>query len=186
MSPNHYVGESMRRKLRPLAGVVVLVATVALISACGSNAPAASGSGGSTVTATAQKGVKFAECMRSNGVSKFPDPSASGGFTIDAIANGSSLDTSSPTFTQALGACRSLEPAGFTGGTRSATQQLAALKFVRCIRANGVPDFPDPAAGQPLVDTNRIPSAAQPGGLSILHAAMAKCRNAAAAAGVQP
>ena len=46
--------------------------------------------------------MKFAECMRSNGVSEFPDPSASGQFTIDEIANGSSLDTSTPAFTQAL------------------------------------------------------------------------------------
>ena len=58
---------------------------VALISACGSSAPAetGSGSGGNNTAANAQKAVKFAECMRSNGVSEFPDPSASGKFTID-------------------------------------------------------------------------------------------------------
>lgn len=176
----------MSRRLRPLAGLA-LIATVALISACGSNAPAASstasGGGGDNTTAAVQKGVKFAECMRSNGVSKFPDPSASGGFTIDAIANGTSLDTSSPTFTRALGACKSLEPAGFEGSARSTQQQSAALKFAQCIRANGVSDFPDPAAGQPLVDTNRIPSASTSAGKSILQAAMQKCSAFGAAAG---
>ena len=88
--------------------------------------------------------MKFAECMRTNGVSEFPDPNASGKLTIDAIANGSSLDPSSPAFTQAISACKGLEPAGFTGSKRSSQQQSAALKFAQCIRANGVPDFPDP------------------------------------------
>ena len=165
----------MSRRLRPLAGVA-LIATVALISGCGSNAPAASttASGGGTI-ASAQKGVKFSACMRSNGVPTFPDPSASGELTIDQVANGTSLDTSSPTFTQALEACKSLEPAGFEGGTRSTQQQSAALQFAQCIRANGVSDFPDPAAGQPLVDTNRIPSASTSAGKSILKAAMQTC-----------
>jgi hypothetical protein len=122
--------------------------------------------------------------MRHDGVSAFPDPPASGNLTIDAIANGSSLDTNSPAFTQALAACKNLEPAGFTGSKRSSQQQDAALKFAQCIRANGVPDFPDPLPNGPLVDTNRIPSAAKPGGMSALHAAMQKCSDAAAAAGV--
>jgi hypothetical protein len=159
---------------------------VALISACGSNAPAASGgSGGSSnTTAALEQGVRFAQCMRHNGVGNFPDPSGSGGFTIDAIANGSSLDTSSPTFTQAISACRSLEPAGFEGDSRTAQQQAAALRFAQCVRAGGVSDFPDAAPGQPLIDTNRIPSAATSGGMSILHAAMQKCSSLARAAGV--
>jgi hypothetical protein len=126
--------------------------------------------------------VKFAECMRNNGVSKFPDPSASGDLTIDEIANGSSLDTSSPTFKQALGACKNLEPAGFTGSKRTPKQAAAALKFAECIRANGVRDFPDPTPSGPLVDTNRIPSSNSPEGMSILNAAMHRCSAAGAAA----
>ena len=82
--------------------------------------------------------MKFAECMRSNGVSQFPDPSASGKLTIDGIVNGSSLDPKSPAFKQAISACKNLEPAGFTGGKRSAQQQSAALEFAQCIRENGV------------------------------------------------
>lgn len=188
----------MSRRRKPPAALAVIVAA-ALISACGSSTPAAtsssvsraggsgasgSGSGGNGTLAHAQKGVKFAECMRSHGVPKFPDPGASGKFTIDQVANGSSLDTSTPAFTQAMSACKDLEPAGFTGGMRSAAQQAGALKFAACIRENGVKDFPDPVNGQPLVDTNRIPSANAPGGLSILQAAMQKCRGLGAAAGV--
>jgi hypothetical protein len=177
----------MPRK-RWLLAALALIAMVVLISACGSSAPSGSrtdSSGANNTAATAQKAVKFAECMRNNGVSDFPDPGASGQFTIDGIANGSSLDTSTPAFTQAISACKDLEPAGFMGSTRSPQQMQAALEFAQCIRADGVPDFPDPTNGQPLVDTNRIPSAAEPGGMSILKAAMQKCRSAAAAAGVQ-
>lgn len=176
---------NMSRTGQPLAGLAV-IAMVVMISACGSSAPAETGSGGGgDPTATAhEKGVKFAECVRSHGVSNFPDPGVSGNLTIDAVANGSSVDTSTPAFTQAISACKALEPAGFMGSKRSSQQQQAALKFAQCIRANGVKDFPDPIPNGPLVDTNRIPSAAEPGGMSALHAAMQKCRDAAAAAGV--
>ena len=114
----------MSRRRRPLAALA-LIAMVAMISACGSSAPAAHRQRRRRhPTATAhEKGVKFAECMRSNGVSEFPDPTASGKLTIDAVANGSSLDTSTPAFKQAISACKNLEPAGFTGSKRSSQQQ---------------------------------------------------------------
>ena len=171
----------MKRRRRPRAALA-LIALVALTSGCGSAAPAETG--GSKTLAKAQTAVKFAECMRKNGVSQFPDPGASGELTIDAVANGSGLNTSTPAFEQAISACKALEPAGFTGSKRSAGQQQAGLEFARCIRANGVPDFPDPTPNGPLVDTNRIPSANRPGGMSSLRAAMQKCRDRAAAAGV--
>jgi hypothetical protein len=172
-------------KRRRLLAALALIATVACISACGSSAPAATGtSGGNNPALHAQKAVKFAECMRRNGVTTFPDPDASGKLTIDAVANGSSLDTSTPAFKQAISACKGLEPAGFTGSKRSSQQQSAALRFAQCIRAHGVKDFPDPVPDGPLVDTNRIPSATEPGGMSILNAAMQKCGDVAAAAGV--
>jgi hypothetical protein len=158
-----------------LLAMLALIAMAALLSACGSSAPAHTKAG---------KAAKFASCMRNNGVSQFPDPPASGNFTIDEIANGSSLNTNSPAFTHALSACRDLEPAGFTGTKLSSQQQHAALRFAQCMRANGVGDFPDPVNGQPLVDTNRIPSTRQPGGMSALKAAMQKCDGLSAAAGV--
>jgi hypothetical protein len=167
----------MSRKLWPLAAL----ALVALIGAgCGGSS---SGGDGNTTAANQEKAVKFAQCMRENGISEFPDPDASGKLTIDGVLNGSSLDPNSPTWTGAIAACKHLQPPGFTGDERSADQQDAALKFAQCIRENGVTDFPDPAPGQPLVDTNRIPSANTAGGMSILNAAMQKCGDAGAAAG---
>ncbi len=188
----------MRRTLRLLAGL----ALITLISAGCSNTPAETGTGSSggssaattaagattatTATATTHdQAVKFAECMRANGVREFPDPNASGELTIDAIANGSSVDTSSAAWNRAISACQDLEPPGFTGGKRIPEQQKAALQFAECIRDNGVKDFPDPDPYGPLIDTNRIPSMARNGGRSILRAAMQKCRGLAADAGVK-
>lgn len=174
---------------RPLAGLG-LIALIAVIGGCGSSSPAGASSGDSTASAGnstpahAQTAVNFAECMRRNGVSQFPDPDSSGKLTVDAVANGSGLDPNTPAFAQAISACKALEPAGFTGTKRSSQQQQAALRFAQCIRAHGVPDFPDPLPDGPLVDTNRIPSAAGPGGMNALQTAMQNCRDAAAAAGV--
>ncbi len=172
----------MNRTRRPLTALA-LIAVVALISGCGSSAPSDTGSGGGNDTAAyAHKALMFAKCMRSNGVSQFPDLGASGKVTIDGIANGSSLDTNTPAFKRAISACKNLEPTGFTGSKRSPLQTQAALRFAQCIRENGVTDFPDPANGQPLVDTNRIPSAATHSGMTILNAAMQRCRELSAAA----
>jgi len=55
----------MRRTLRPLAAL----AMVAVIVAGCSNAPAGRGSSNSTA-ATDEKAMRFAECMRDNGVSE--------------------------------------------------------------------------------------------------------------------
>jgi hypothetical protein len=125
------------------------------------------------------KAVKFAECMRDNGVSEFPDPDASGQLTIDGVVNGSSIDPSSAGWSQAVRACKDLQPPGFTGRKRSAEEQDRALVFAQCMRENGVEDFPDPAPGEPLVNTNLIPSAATDGGMSIINAAMDACRDEA-------
>lgn len=182
-------------------GTLAILAMLALISAGCSNAPAGTGSSddntnaaiapagtdsssGSTNAAIHDQSVKFAECMRKNGVKEFPDPDASGALTIDAVVNGSSLDPTSAVWQKAISTCKDLQPQGFTGVKRSPELQKAALKFAQCIRDNGVKDFPDPLSDGPLIDTNRIPSASRSGGMSALHTAMQKCRDLAAAAGV--
>ena len=167
--------------------VAALATLAVIVTGCG-NGSAGTGnstapSGGNGTASIHEKAVKFAECMRANGVSGFPDPAASGAFTIDGVVNGSSLDPSSVAWKTAIGACKNLEPAGFTGGKVTPQQRTARLKFAQCIRDNGVSDFPDPTPNGPLVDTNRIPSAATPAGMSALNAAMHKCRDFGAAAG---
>jgi hypothetical protein len=164
----------MRRKRRPLAALA-LIAMVVPISACGANAPAGTGSGGAgggggdpTTTAHA-KAVKFAECIRSNGVSEFPDPNASGQFAYGIPSYSSPLDPSSAAWQHAIGACKTVEPLTFMPTHSTPTQLAARLKFAQCVRANGVPDFPDPTATGPLVDVSNGSSI--PG----LHATIQKC-----------
>jgi hypothetical protein len=152
-----------------------MVALIGLISAaCGSNAPSETGTassddtGGTKQASDQDKAVKFAECIRNNGVSDFPDPNAKGEFVYG-------VSVSPAVWKKAVDACKELQPPGSLSAKRSPKQQSAALRFSQCIRENGVKDFPDPANGEPLVNTNRIPSANEPGGMTILNAAMHKC-----------
>jgi len=166
----------MRRKRRPLAALG-LIAMVVLISACGSSAPAGGSSGGGDPTASAhEKAVKFAECIRGNGVSEFPDPDASGQFAYGIPSYSSPLDPSSAAWHHAIGACKTLEPPRFMPTQFTPKQLSARLKFAQCVRASGVPGFPDPTSTGPLVNVSNGSSI--PG----LHAAIQKCirRNPAA------
>jgi hypothetical protein len=161
--------------MRTLAAAAV----VALIGAGCSNTPAETGTGDTN----RDKAMEFAECMREKGVEEFPDPDASGELTIDGVLNGSSLDSDGPAWKNAIRACKDLQPPGFTGDEEvTDEEQQARLEFAQCIRDNGVEDFPDPAKGDPLVDTRRIPSAAEEGGMSVLNAAMQACRDLGAEA----
>jgi hypothetical protein len=182
----------MSRQLRLLAAL----AMVAVIGAGCSNGSAENGntgtasggssngsSGGSNNATTGSKTVRFAECMRENGVTEFPDPNASGGDQefVDGIE---ALDTSSAAWKKAIGACKDLQPAGLLGGKASPQEMSERLKFAQCMRDNGIEDFPDPIKDGPLIDTTRIPSAAGRGARSIpgFQAAMEKCRDALAGA----
>jgi hypothetical protein len=151
------------------------LAMVALVGVGCSKEPAENGNAGNTNAGQAQA-VKFAQCMRDNGVSEFPDPDPSEGLTIDGVLNGSSLNPSSAAWKSAIAACEDLQPQGFTGDEEvTAEERETRLEFARCMRDNGVKDFPDPANGEPPVDTTRIPSSATEGGMTILNAAMQKC-----------
>ncbi|GAB3426342.1 hypothetical protein [Flindersiella endophytica] len=55
-------------------------------------------------------GVKFAACMRKNGVPDFPDPK--GGRMVMS----GNVDPNSPAFQSAVQACRDLAPSGMLGG----------------------------------------------------------------------
>ena len=175
----------MRSEFRPLAALAIVAVIGAGCSsgAADNSSTTASPSSTDTKNTVREKAVKFSACVREHGVAAFPDPDASGELTIDEIANGSSLDTSTATFKNAISACKELQPPGFMGGKRSAEKQEHALEFAQCIREHGVKDFRDPINGEPLVDTNRIPSSARPGGMTILNAAMQTCGELATKAG---
>ena len=163
---------------RPLVALG-LAGLIGLIGAgCGSNASSKSGtsatgtgstSSGATTKLTAQeKAVKFAECMRANGVPHFPDPDAKGDFNFG-------VDVTREVWLKAIDACNALKPPGALSAKRTPKEQSASLRFAQCVRDHGVKDFPDPVNGEPLIDTYKIPSSNKPGGMTILNAATHKC-----------
>ena len=169
----------MSRKLWPRAAL----ATVALIGAGCSNGSAENGNTGTATTSSTgttssgadkkltarDKAVKFAECIRAHGVSDFPDPNEKNQFEYG-------VSVSPAVWKQATAACKNLQPPGTLSGKRTPKQQSASLRFAQCIRDNGVKDFPDPVNGEPVIDTYKIPSSNRPGGMTILNAAVQKCR----------
>lgn len=108
------------------------------LAACGSSTDA------STSASTTGSPLQFALCMREHGVSNFPDPTSDGRIELTpAVAQ-------SPAFRSAQQACARFSPKDGGGAlTMSAGQRLQALKFARCMRSNGEPDFPDPSVTAP-------------------------------------
>jgi hypothetical protein len=81
----------------------------AATSACANLNPA--GQGNPTLTAQDQQDyLRAAACMRSHGITNFPDPTFPGGHVNLSIP--SSIDTKSRQFTQAAQTCTKLIPAG--------------------------------------------------------------------------
>ena len=98
----------------------------------------------------------MSKCMRDNGVSNFPDPSAGPGggvgFNGVGISNTGVLIVDGivfdgPVAKRAEKACREFLPPGGPPPAPSASQRAAALAQARCMRQHGVPNFPDPTFG---------------------------------------
>ena len=87
--------------------------------------------------------LKFAACMRSHGVPKFPDPTVKDGAVGFDITPADGVDPSSPQYQSARQACSSLRGGGASGPGSSANL-AKELKFAQCMRTHGVPNFPDP------------------------------------------
>jgi hypothetical protein len=130
-----------------------LVGVVFLMTACGSSAssnPTASSTSTSSTSSTStqttkyQKVLAFSQCVRAHGVSDFPDPNVNGAISLSSLSGQSNLNSTQ--VSSAIQACRHLLP---NGGTLNPAQQqkalTALLKFSRCMRAHGVPNFPDPS-----------------------------------------
>jgi hypothetical protein len=108
----------------------------------GSNGSGSSGSG-----STKAQFLAYSRCMRSHGVSDFPDPTTPPGGGIAFSINGgpgSDLDPNNPTYEAANQACRTLLPAGVRSASGPSPKIAAELRWARCMRSHGVPSFPDP------------------------------------------
>ena len=113
--------------------MVLAVACACVIGACGSGG----GSAGTAIRTGSPADVAFADCMRGHGVPDFPDPLPGGGFP-----RGGGEQT--PTSRSAIKACASILRAGQGTAGPTAGDRAALLRFARCMRASGVPNFPDP------------------------------------------
>jgi hypothetical protein len=132
------------QSLRRVAVLAALVVMALLTAACGGSTSTGAGGSSSTATSTLhQEELAVAQCMRSHGVPKFPDPPANGDFPS---VSPDSLGVSTSVFQSAVNACRHLAPdAGGTPSSAQHQQMLSKLlQFARCMRSHGVPDFPDP------------------------------------------
>jgi hypothetical protein len=139
-----------------LPGVVLaslaILSLALLASACGgNNAPGVASVGSNTPSpsastpgaASASSGpLAFAQCMRTHGVPRFPDPDSQGSFP--PFNAGVSKQTS----LAAQSACKHLLSHGGSAGTPQQRQEklTVALHFAQCMRKHGFPTFPDPAS----------------------------------------
>lgn len=89
--------------------------------------------------------AKYPECMRTHGVTNFPDAQVSGN-SVRLTINPSI--TGSPAYNSARAACAHLLPAGGNQLALSPAQkqarQAGLLAFATCVRKHGFPTFPDP------------------------------------------
>jgi hypothetical protein len=89
--------------------------------------------------------------MRAHGVPSFPDPTASGGFTLPEGVN-----PASPAMRKAQATCQRLLPGGGFPAPGAQTHPSAAalasmLKVTQCMRRHGIDDFPEPTTSMPKV-----------------------------------
>ncbi|MFK3981802.1 hypothetical protein ACI2K4_15675 [Micromonospora sp. NPDC050397] len=142
----------MRR--RPVVGLLALPALLALaLTGCGTptegdQVATAGGAGGAEPTASssavaldnAERQLRFAQCMRENGVDMpDPDPAEKGRVRIGAGDDPGKAQA-------AMEACRQFLPNGGEGRKLDPEQAEQMREMARCMRENGVPDFPDPGA----------------------------------------
>jgi hypothetical protein len=122
------------------------IACAATIAACGSSKSS------STAAASGQfaQGVKYSDCMRSHGVSNFPDPAPGGGFDIPP-QSAVGAEEGSPAFVSAQTACAKLQPGGSAPPRITGEQVHQMFLEARCIRQHGFPHFPDPSLGSGLI-----------------------------------
>jgi hypothetical protein len=126
---------------------LVLVVAVSLAACGGSPSKGVAGLGSTTTSPSpaaqtaAGGGLRFADCMRSHGVTNFADPSSNG-----RPQSTNQVNPNSPTFLAAYEACQKYAPAGEGGGppAPTAAELRSALAFAQCMRKHGFAQFPGP------------------------------------------
>jgi hypothetical protein len=131
-----------KRTLAP--PLVALSLFLPVLTACGGSDDS---SGGSSAAAGAgndsDQYVKYAQCMRKNGLPDWPDPVDGTKFRMPR----GKIDPNSPQFKAASKNCESVRPPGWAAPRKNPALEAQALKYAQCMRENGVPKFPDPQGG---------------------------------------
>ena len=97
--------------------------------------------------------MKFSVCMRSHGVTEFPNPTI-GSNGLPSFGPTLNVNGGAPVYNAADQACKhDLPDIGPHTPAEKAAANRAALKYAICMRSNGVPNFPDPN-GQGLIQIN--------------------------------
>jgi len=120
---------------------------VAHIGATSSSNPSDGSAGtpkaGQSRAAVQERLVRFAQCMRTHGEPEFPEPSE-GAIRIQGH-DGSGPNPESPQWKAAEKRCAKYAPSkAAPSPAQQKAHQEEALKFAECMRAHGVPGFPDP------------------------------------------
>jgi hypothetical protein len=135
-----------RHRHRLALGLAAASGAVA-IAACGTGASSYSASGSAQSSTNQSAFVNFSKCMRTHGVTNFPDPSAGGGIQL---SSSSGINSFSPAFKAAQSHCRKLLPGGGPPtGPPTAQAERQALETSECMRKHGVSGFPDPTLKAP-------------------------------------
>lgn len=130
-----------RALLLAAAAAIVPVALAACSSGSSSTGAGSSAQGGAGSSSGTEQsgGAQFAQCMRQNGVTDFPDPQ-SGHFLMGGDVQ------SNPHFNSAIQACQHLLGPGGISSRSNSGAQSARLAFAHCMQTHGVPSFPDPSS----------------------------------------
>ena len=131
----------MRRQATAALVIVPLLAFGAASCGGGGGRESTTASGtGTSSAADIDKMRQYATCMRANGVD-MPDPEPDGRLTMKQSGDAASHEEK---LRAAEARCRHLMPDGGKP-SKPRPDQLAKLREEsRCMRENGVPDFPDP------------------------------------------
>lgn len=103
--------------------------------------------------------VAYAVCMRSHGLPGFPDPtvSANGGEQF-RFSPASGANPESPAFSGAQRHCQHLLPYGTPRRPVAPEKRQQFVQYAGCMRAHGVPAFPDPRFGSATVRESKLGS----------------------------
>jgi hypothetical protein len=144
-------GMNLRLVLSSMAAAVLLAGCAGGSGGGGTASPTSTASATSTARAPASL-ADLAKCARANGLPNFPDPvqDAKGAWNFPASVDSLKLPAACDSVRKRLGG-QSFGPA-----SASAADLAKSRQFAQCVRAHGLPDWPDPKSDGTFVLPDRL------------------------------